>query len=448
MAGTIRPKDEPEVTVLAVGDKLLIDGGNGVRSILPAKVLESLGLSAAIIAALAPARALPPQGKLTLASGVPTMRSTIAGATAVLYTNAGAGCLPITVDGGVTFSNTSFSETTQNLSDTTKSPAAAVPNANYDYLGWFDASGSVVRVTRTDYWKRTATVTMTIASPCVVTWPGSAPADGTPVVLTTTGALATGLTAGTTVFCKSPSGSTSNLSATPGGAAINTTGSQSGVHTATYGDDTGSVARGVGGNCELDFTKLYPLNKNAVTNGPGAMNGVYLGSVRTNSAGTVDHIFCSSAAGFGGGTFGVWNAYNKERVNSKLASDSGGTYSTTNNTMNAAHNSATARIYMIRGLDVDEAEFEGFFYTVPGAATAMVAGFGLDSTTTFASGCRPGWNNSGVSNQANPVYVGLPGLGWHFVSANELNSTTTASNWRTTDATSGTPFGFSAWLWL
>lgn len=76
------------------------------------------------------------------------------------------------------------------------------------------------------------TVTMTIATPCVVTWPGAAPADNTPFILNTTGALATGLTAGVTYFVKSGSGSNSNLAATAGGANINTSGSQSGVHSA------------------------------------------------------------------------------------------------------------------------------------------------------------------------------------------------------------------------
>lgn len=75
------------------------------------------------------------------------------------------------------------------------------------------------------------TATMTVASPCVVTWPATAPAADTAVVLSTTGALATGLTAGTTVYVKSPSGTSSNLAATPGGAAINTSGTQSGTHT-------------------------------------------------------------------------------------------------------------------------------------------------------------------------------------------------------------------------
>lgn len=78
-----------------------------------------------------------------------------------------------------------------------------------------------------------STVTVTIASPGVFTMSGSAPIAGTPVVLATTGALPTGLTAGTTYYVLAPSGSTFQLAATVGGSAIVTSGSQSGVHTAT-----------------------------------------------------------------------------------------------------------------------------------------------------------------------------------------------------------------------
>lgn len=76
-------------------------------------------------------------------------------------------------------------------------------------------------------------VTMTIASPCVVTWIGHGQAANTPISFTTTGALGTGLVAGTTYYVRAPAADNFTLSATPGGAAINTTGSQSGVHTAT-----------------------------------------------------------------------------------------------------------------------------------------------------------------------------------------------------------------------
>ena len=72
------------------------------------------------------------------------------------------------------------------------------------------------------------TVTLTIANPCVITL-GVTLSAGTGIKLATTGALPTGLTAGTTYYLFNISGSTANLSATPGGAAIATSGTQSGV---------------------------------------------------------------------------------------------------------------------------------------------------------------------------------------------------------------------------
>lgn len=78
----------------------------------------------------------------------------------------------------------------------------------------------------------TGTATMTIATPCVVTWGSATQLDGTAVVFSTTGALPTGLTVGTTYYIKNRSGGTFNLVATFGGTTlINTTGTQSGTHT-------------------------------------------------------------------------------------------------------------------------------------------------------------------------------------------------------------------------
>ena len=84
------------------------------------------------------------------------------------------------------------------------------------------------------YWSSTigiqpSTVTMTIASPCVVT--GTiALADGTAIIFQTTGALPTGLLVGTTYYVVNTTGVSFNVAATPGGTAITTTGTQSGVH--------------------------------------------------------------------------------------------------------------------------------------------------------------------------------------------------------------------------
>lgn len=83
--------------------------------------------------------------------------------------------------------------------------------------------------------KRAATVTITIASPGVVTWTNHGLQVGSTVVFTTTGALPTGLVAGTRYFVISAGFTVDafQVSATEGGAAINTSGTQSGVHTGT-----------------------------------------------------------------------------------------------------------------------------------------------------------------------------------------------------------------------
>jgi hypothetical protein len=74
------------------------------------------------------------------------------------------------------------------------------------------------------------TVTITIATPGVVTLAGHGFAANQAVIFATTGALPTGLVAGTTYYVRNPATNTFEVSATVGGASINTTGSQSGVH--------------------------------------------------------------------------------------------------------------------------------------------------------------------------------------------------------------------------
>lgn len=88
------------------------------------------------------------------------------------------------------------------------------------------------------------TAAMTIASPCVVTIPaGTVLRDGNPVVFTTTGALPTGVTSGTTYYSRRVTDTTYHLYDTEANAKntgsttgrVNTSGSQSGTHTITGG---------------------------------------------------------------------------------------------------------------------------------------------------------------------------------------------------------------------
>ena len=94
-----------------------------------------------------------------------------------------------------------------------------------------------------------ATVTVTIASPGVMTWAGHNFAANDTIVLSTSGALPTGLSANTIYFVRNPAADTFELSATSGGASINTSGSQSGTHKARISTSATS------GTINIDWTK-------------------------------------------------------------------------------------------------------------------------------------------------------------------------------------------------
>lgn len=108
------------------------------------------------------------------------------------------------------------------------------PLENYaeDATYWF-ANDSTIYITYVSKYSASATITMTIATPAVVTWTNHGRVAGDPVVFTTSGALPTGVTAGTTYYVLGTSitADTFRFAATPGGTAINTSGSQSGTHT-------------------------------------------------------------------------------------------------------------------------------------------------------------------------------------------------------------------------
>ena len=139
-------------------------------------------------------------------------------------------------------------------------------SATHQYR-WFDYSGTP------DVPGQTFTVT--IASPGVVTAVAHGYAANDQVVLSTTGSLPTGLTAGTVYFVRNPAANTFELSATSGGASINTTGAQSGTHTVrrAFGI-TGSLTYDATGNLPaLTGTLLLTNNENRHTPTSGVNSG-------------------------------------------------------------------------------------------------------------------------------------------------------------------------------
>jgi microcystin-dependent protein len=120
-------------------------------------------------------------------------------------------------------------------------PASAPPT------GWLNCDGTAV--SRTTYANlfgvlvKSATITVTIASPGVVTWTAHGLQNNDVVKFTTTGSLPTGINVGTTYYIVNKTTNTFEIAASPGGSSINTSGTQSGTHTGIHspwgtGDDS------------------------------------------------------------------------------------------------------------------------------------------------------------------------------------------------------------------
>lgn len=147
------------------------------------------------------------------------------------YTICGGAINHISVDSGGAISGTSLNVTLTNA-----------PAFSGNFLG---ANGAGCQLT---YFLNTfiyPTITVTIASPGVVTYTAHGKLANDAVAFSTTGALPTGLTAGTTYYVKTVVDANNfTLSATPAGAVINTTGTQSGVHSITATGSRYSAASG------------------------------------------------------------------------------------------------------------------------------------------------------------------------------------------------------------
>lgn len=139
-----------------------------------------------------------------------------------------------------------------------------------------DTTGTAVTV---DLAYKSATVTITIAAPGVVTWTDHGLRVNDTIRFTTTGALPTGLAINTTYYVKTVlSPNTFTVSASAGGAAITTSGTQSGVQTALvwYGTAVVAVANtavtlasvtvpgwSVGTGGQIEINALFSLTNSA-----------------------------------------------------------------------------------------------------------------------------------------------------------------------------------------
>lgn len=294
-----------------------------------------------------PAGHVMPSGRLTLSSGVPVMAASVVGATTVYWTPYKGDRIPVW--DGTQFLSRQFAETSQALSDTTKSPAATVANSNYDMFAWHDG-----------------------------------PTDE-----------------GTNLVTRGPAWSS-------------------------------ATARGTGaGTTELEMHNGVLVNKFAITNGPSARSGTYVGSIRTNASNQVDwRLATLGAGGVDGIALGVWNMYNRARVAGSCRDSTNYTYSSA--TVRQSHaGTGDMRASFLSGI-AEEAIHAAFITTVTllnVAGSYNILGIGLDSTTAFSSPTQMIYNNAALTGagSASVNYAALPAIGWHFVASLEQGNGTNAN---------------------
>lgn len=159
--------------------------------------------------------------------------------------------------------------------------AGAGGSGGINYITNYDGSST----TGWNTYSQVQTATMTIAAPAVVTITSTVSFYvGMPVIFTTSGALPTGVTSGTTYFVSSVvSGTTFQISTTLGGSSLTTTGSQSGTHVARPYIPIGSQPGSYSGNApnitwaSSTSTPLRGPNSFLLTKDAAVRAGEYVG---------------------------------------------------------------------------------------------------------------------------------------------------------------------------
>ncbi len=194
------------------------------------------------------------------------------------------------------------------------------------------------------------------------------------------------------------------------------------------------TARGAGaGTTELEMLDGRWVNKIAITNGPAAQRGLYLGTIRSDGAAQIDWLLGGAASGGSEARLCVWNMYNRVSARA-MVRDSAATWTYTSATKRSANNSAGNRISVVAGLDEEAilAAYECRISTGAAGGALATVHIGLDSTTAQAANSVGGiaYTPSAAALAANGVatFCDLPGLGFRFLQALEAaDGTNTAT---------------------
>lgn len=168
------------------------------------------------------------------------------------------------------------------------------------------------------------------------------------------------------------------------------------------------TSRGSGaGTSQITQLNGRYVNAVSITNGPAANRGLYVGTIRNTTLGIYDSIAYRH----------VWNMYHRvRRTMRQLESTDTWSYGTA--TTRQANGNGANQLSMVRGLNEDAVFAAVSAVAQATAAGTSMAGVGLDSATTFATGfVSTNWSIAvaNVPFQIGGTWHGLPGIGHHYL---------------------------------
>ena len=175
------------------------------------------------------------------------------------------------------------------------------------------------------------------------------------------------------------------------------------------------------------------VNTNAITNGPAAMQGTYVGTVMTNSSGTVDFLPGSA----GPVRLHVWNMYNRTLRGANVL-DGSGTYTYATAAWRYANNSANNAMSLVTGLREDGVCTYYLQQVITTANAGAFSEFAIAFDQPFFLGGTPTVDvppvivqGDAAVNHAGSGTAGFchnaPSIGWHEWEAIEIGDGTHAN---------------------
>lgn len=200
---------------------------------------------------------------------------------------------------------------------------------------------------------------------------------------------------------------------------------------------TGDTARGAGaGTSELEFFEGRWVNKVAITNGPAARCGLYVGTIRSDGSAQINDTAAKRH---------VWNTYNRALRPMNVV-DTTDSWNYTLAAFQQANANAANQLDYVVGLAEEAVTARVLVTATNGGSVRVTAGIGIDSAVANSAQIYGG-GAGGTPSVSLAHYAGQPGIGRHYLAWLEWSTASGTTTWYGDNAATGTQAGISGEVW-